>query len=137
MIKEPIDEFFSKLEFLPLRTIEKPIHTGEKLLGRSFSAHFFGNLWPISEHIIDIPEDRLLVFLKPSNRQVNSRKFGICATIGWVVLVLFLRHMLSFLVKILCVCVWDRQQTNSRQTDRQTETERPTDILHYLVTNRT
>ena len=61
--------FFSKLKFLPLSTKEKPTHTVEKLLGRSFFTHFSGNLWLISEHIIDIPEDGLVVFLKPSNRQ--------------------------------------------------------------------
>ena len=65
--------FFSKLKFLPLSTKEKPTHTVEKLLGRSFFTHFSGNLWLISEHIIDIPEDGL-VFSKPSNRQVNFKK---------------------------------------------------------------
>ena len=65
--------FFSKLKFLPLSTKEKPTHTVEKLLGRSFFTHFSGNLWLISEHIIDIPEDGL-VFSKPSNRQVNLKK---------------------------------------------------------------
>ena len=33
----------------------------EKPLGRSFSAHLSGNLWPISGRFIDVPEDGLVV----------------------------------------------------------------------------
>ena len=52
----------------------------EKLLGRSFSAHFSGNVWPFSDHIIGVPKDDLVILFKPSSRHPWV---GFCILPSW------------------------------------------------------